>query len=355
LPIVQDDDKQSGQGAEKMMTPRHVFLAFATALVLAGTQPSHAATIGYAEALGELAASCGVDINRYCGKANLGGGQVAECLERNSSRVSSACKAAAAETSALLRTRSLARASVSKVCELDRLRFCGGIQPGDAQILGCMYQTRAHLSHPCRQALIDSGYEAALDPGPLGSQIHLTSRDILTSLVGVEQTNIGISVERLRAMAARAARDPARANPYNRPPLYAQLNSLAQLTIAVEFDFNSARIKPKSYRAIGLMADALYHPVLYGYCFLIVGHTDATGRREYNLRLSERRALAVQQALANPFGISPRRVDEVGLGEEQLLDPRHPKSGVNRRVQLINIGQIPNNRQCPVVPLKDIR
>jgi hypothetical protein len=38
-----------------------------------------------------------------------------------------------------------------------------------------------------------------------------------------------------------------------------------------------------------------------------------------------------------------------------LLDPSHPKSGVNRRVQLINIGQMPGNRQCPVVPLQNIR
>ena len=332
------------------------FFALAAALLLAGAQSSsRAATIGYAEALGNLAVNCGRDINRYCSKANLGGGQVADCLERHSSRISAACKTASAEVGALLRKRSAARASVHKVCELDRLKFCGGIQPGDAQILGCMYASRNALSRPCRQALVDSGYEAALDPGPLGSQIHLRSRDIVTSLLGIEHTNIGMSVERLRALAARAARDPSRADPYHRPPLFAQLNSLAQLTIAIEFDFDSARIKPKSYRAIGLMADALYHPALYGYCFLIVGHTDATGRRTYNLGLSERRARAIQAALANPFGISPRRVDEVGLGEEQLLDPRHPKSGVNRRVQLINIGQIAGNPQCPVVPLQDIK
>lgn len=337
----------------KMLAPRLVFLALATALFFAGMQPTSAETIGYAEALGHLAARCGKDIDRYCRSANLGGGQVAECLERHSSRVSSACKAASAEVAALLRKRAAARASVRKVCELDRLRFCGGIQPGDAQILGCMYQSRNALSQPCRQALADSGYEAALDPGPLGSQIHLGSRDIVSSLTGIER--ISMSVEQLRAAAARAARDPSRADPAHRPPVFAQLNSLAQLTIAIEFDFDSARIKPKSYRAIGLMADALYHPALYGYCFLIVGHTDATGRREYNLRLSERRALAIQAALANPFGLSPRRVDEVGLGEEQLLDPRHPKAAANRRVQLINIGQLAGNAACPVVPLQNIK
>ncbi len=337
------------------MKPKLAFFALAAALVLTGARPSPAATIGYAEALGELAASCGRDINRFCSKANLGGGEVAACLESHSSKVSSACKAAAANTAALLRKRSQARASVQKVCELDRLKFCGGIQPGDAQILGCMYKSRANLSQPCRQALVDSGNEAALDPGPLGSQIHLKSGDILSSLSGAAQNNIAIDVARMREMAAEAARDPKRANPLNRAPLFAQLNNLAQLTIAIEFDLNSARIKPKSYRAIGLMADALYHPVLYGYCFLVVGHTDATGRREYNLKLSERRAQSVQQALANPFGIPHQRVEEVGLGEEQLLDPRHPKSGVNRRVQLINVGQVPDNKECPVVPEKDIR
>jgi OOP family OmpA-OmpF porin len=114
--------------------------------------------------------------------------------------------------------------------------------------------------------------------------------------------------------------------------LFAQLYNLPQLTIAIRFDLNSARIDPHSYRAIGLMADALYHPSLYGYCFLIVGHTDVTGSREYNVRLSERRAKAIQAAHINPFGISPRRVDWIGLGEEQLLDPQHPRSGVNRRV-----------------------
>ena len=54
-------------------------------------------------------------------------------------------------------------ASVRHVCELDRLRFCGGIQPGNAQILGCMYASRNALSPVCQQALVNSGYEAPLD------------------------------------------------------------------------------------------------------------------------------------------------------------------------------------------------
>ena len=70
------------------------------------------------------------------------------------------------------------------------------------------------------------------------------------------------------------------------------------------------------------MADALYHPYLQGYRFLIVGHTDAEGIREYNLKLSQQRADAIRAALINPFGISPSRIEAVGLGEEQLSHAR---------------------------------
>lgn len=48
---------------------------------------------------------------------------------------------------------------------------------------------------------------------------------------------------------------------------------------------------------------------------------------------------AIRAALINPFGISPTRIEAVGLGEEQLLNRRNPEAAENRRVQLINIGK----------------
>jgi OOP family OmpA-OmpF porin len=143
-----------------MIGPKLAALALVSLLLFAGSPRSSAQTIGYSQALGELATTCGRDINRFCRSANLGGGQVADCLERHSSRVSSACKTTSAKVAALLQERALARASVRHVCELDRLRFCGGIQPGNAQILSCMYASRNALSPACRQALANSGYEA---------------------------------------------------------------------------------------------------------------------------------------------------------------------------------------------------
>jgi OmpA-OmpF porin, OOP family len=124
-----------------------------------------------------------------------------------------------------------------------------------------------------------------------------------------------------------------------RPLSFPQLQSLPQFVVEVEFDFNSAVIKPSSYRTVGSIADALHNPILLGYGFLVIGHTDSVGGREYNIGLSQRRAEAIVAALVDPFGVNPGVLQPVGLGEEQLRDPRNPTSGVNRRVQLINVGK----------------
>lgn len=330
-----------------MLTPRTVYLALAAALLIAAGAPrAHAQTIGYAEALGHLATNCGKDIGKYCKTATLGGGKIAECLDRYWSNVSPTCKTASAATRDLLVKRAKARAAVPRTCDLDRLKFCGGIQEGDANLLKCFELAKRNVSAQCRQAIEDAGYEAPLATGPVSNQIHLSSNDIVSSLQGVENAAPAISAASLRQRAIEGLRDPARANPVNRPPLSEQLNSLAQMTIAIEFDLDSARIKPSSFGALGLMADALYSPYLQGYCFLVIGNTDSRGSREYNLKLSDRRAEAIRAALINPFGIAPVRIEAVGLGEEQLLNRADPKAAENRRVQLINIGQLGVNREC---------
>jgi outer membrane protein OmpA-like peptidoglycan-associated protein len=173
---------------------------------------------------------------------------------------------------------------------------------------------------------------------PALGQINLTKTDLVNSLQGMEA--VAFDVAALRQQVARALADPTRTDRLNRAPISEQLNRLAQMTIAIQFDFNSARIRPQSYRSVGLMADALYHPYLLGYRFLVVGHTDGKGSREYNLKLSQQRADAIRWALLNPFGIEPRRIEAIGLGEEQLLNRANPEAAQNRRVQLINIGKM---------------
>lgn len=117
------------------------------------------------------------------------------------------------------------------------------------------------------------------------------------------------------------------------------LNNLAQIDVQIQFALNSAIIRPESYSTIGSIADALHHPVLGGYKFVVTGNTDTTGNRKDNLALSQARADAVVEALTTTFSVDPARVEAVGLGQEALEDVKNPKNPINRRVQLINIGR----------------
>lgn len=314
-------------------------LALAGLLISLSSASSHAQTVGYADALGTLAQRCGADIAKYCKTANLGGGRMMKCLSDKGASVSGACRTSIADMKSLLETRARARAAILRVCADNIRRACPEVKPGDGNILDC-YMKSKHLFTPqCRQAVVDAGYEVKVDPNTPTTQVSLSSADLSTSIQGIEQTG-ALTAAGLKQMAAQSLKNPSRANRVNRAPLVSGLENRSQLTIAINFDLNSARIRPDSFQAVGLMADALYHPYLQGYRFIVVGHTDATGNREHNLKLSQQRAEAIREALINPFGIAPARIEAVGLGEEQLLRPANPESGDNRRVQLINVGPV---------------
>jgi outer membrane protein OmpA-like peptidoglycan-associated protein len=304
---------------------------------LAVSTPAVAQTVGYAGAIDVMARACGADIAKYCSKEPLGGGRVGQCLDRNNTAISPACRASRDALEMLLHKRAVARLAVRKVCDNDIKRLCAGVQPGDGNLMECFAKVRNSVSDKCRQVVIDAGYDVGLAPAQPTSQVALNP-DKLVADLNDEPAQTGLTAASLRQAVLAGMKDPARAGRVNRAPISEQLNNLPQFTIAVQFDFDSARINPESFKAVGLMADALYHPSLLGYRFLVVGHTDAKGGREYNLKLSQARADAIRDALINPFGISPARLEAVGLGEEQLLDRQHPEAAENRRVQLINIG-----------------
>ena len=69
--------------------------------------------------------------------------------------------------------------------------------------------------------------------------------------------------------------------------------------------------------------------------FLIVGHTDSKGTKEYNLRLSIKRAIAVKKILTD-FGIEEEKINTIGKGENDLMiktneEIAHP---ANRRAEI---------------------
>jgi OOP family OmpA-OmpF porin len=169
----------------------------------------------------------------------------------------------------------------------------------------------------------------------------LVTTDMMVNQLSGQDTPPDIDVPALRQQALDRIKSKADAVPLKRPPVATALLKLPQFVVDVQFDPDSPIIRPESYQVIGRIADALTHPSLLPYRFLIVGHTESTGKRENNLTLSQRRADAVRDVLATTFKVSSKRLQAIGLGEEQLQDANHPTSPANQQVQVVTIGNAP--------------
>lgn len=101
----------------------------------------------------------------------------------------------------------------------------------------------------------------------------------------------------------------------------------------VLFDVNSAALKPGSHDEISRVAQVLnQYPQT---TLMIAGHTDSTGSDAHNQQLSERRAMAVKNALAGQ-GVNPARMTTVGYGKTRPIADNSTEYGrqLNRRVQI---------------------
>lgn len=103
----------------------------------------------------------------------------------------------------------------------------------------------------------------------------------------------------------------------------------------IQFDFDSDRIKPKSADTLAEIAKLLTgRPDLN---LLVVGHTDNKGTLDYNVDLSQRRAVAVVRALSGQYGIDAARLEGHGVGFLAPAAPNDSEEGrtKNRRVELV--------------------
>ena len=107
----------------------------------------------------------------------------------------------------------------------------------------------------------------------------------------------------------------------------------------VEFDFDSAAIRPEYNAPLDNLGRALNGP-LSDAVLKIIGHTDSIGTEAYNQKLSERRARAVAAYLQSHWGISPKRLRTEGHGEREPIAGNDTAEGRqrNRRVQFVRIG-----------------
>jgi len=108
------------------------------------------------------------------------------------------------------------------------------------------------------------------------------------------------------------------------------------LSLLIQFDFNSSQIRPESQQALLNLSQALNSPELAPSKFAVEGHTDAKGQADYNQKLSQQRAEAVQAFLVKN-GVTVARLTAAGKGSTQLANVANPLGAENRRVRIVNL------------------
>ena len=101
----------------------------------------------------------------------------------------------------------------------------------------------------------------------------------------------------------------------------------------VTFALNSAQLNPEFDSVLDKVASTL---VEYNQTMIqIAGHTDSTGSHEYNMKLSEQRAMSVKNYLAGR-GVPAKRMVTVGAGPDYPVASNDTPEGraENRRVEI---------------------
>lgn len=106
--------------------------------------------------------------------------------------------------------------------------------------------------------------------------------------------------------------------------------------LKIEFDVNSASLRPSAYPLLAELALALRDERVVEHNICIKGHTDSDGDNDYNRGLSYARANSVLSYLEGAAGLPGDRLQVFGYGEEMPLvnnDSSYHKQ-MNRRVEV---------------------
>lgn len=103
---------------------------------------------------------------------------------------------------------------------------------------------------------------------------------------------------------------------------------------ALLFTFDSYTLPEEERGKADLAAEYLLNNPTF--VMVIEGHTDERGSNEYNLSLSEQRAISVRDYMVS-LGIDTARLQTRAFGEEKPADPGHDESAwrLNRRAEFV--------------------
>jgi outer membrane protein OmpA-like peptidoglycan-associated protein len=118
----------------------------------------------------------------------------------------------------------------------------------------------------------------------------------------------------------------------------------------LNFEFGSWEVTPDQYDHLRVIGESLQRVLTRDpdEVFMIEGHTDAVGREEDNLSLSDRRAESVSLILSQQYGISPENMVTQGYGKQFLKIPSQGPARENRRVAVRRITPLLRGQQAAI-------
>jgi outer membrane protein OmpA-like peptidoglycan-associated protein len=199
------------------------------------------------------------------------------------------------------------------------------------------------------KALANKSLQAKVTEGIHTMRIMATKSTIKCYLDNVRIANVP-KVEGFEPVGFRVYMDPWEGDPANPQLLKSfrfaeggkslreQLDETGRIiTHGILFDSGSDNIKGESYKTLANIGQLLTDdPELR---LSIEGHTDSDGADDYNLDLSNKRALAARAYLMETYGIDGDRLEGKGWGEANPIDTNATPEGKanNRRVELVKL------------------
>jgi outer membrane protein OmpA-like peptidoglycan-associated protein len=110
------------------------------------------------------------------------------------------------------------------------------------------------------------------------------------------------------------------------------------VNIPINFDTGSTRVDALTRQNVAVLAHALADPSMKGRRFVFIGHADERGDERANLALSKQRAEAIYQGVVLLEPSLEGRVDVIGRGEYEPIDPGQDERAhrTNRRLQVVS-------------------
>ncbi len=159
---------------------------------------------------------------------------------------------------------------------------------------------------------------------------------------GIQQAKSQASAADQKALAAGQAADQANQNATEAANRVTSLAGTVEnldnykpvKDATVQFGFNKADLTRKDKQTLDEFAEQF--PNQKHYIVQVEGYTDSTGPADYNYQLSQRRADAVIQYLADKHGVPAYKIFLIGLGKDNPVAQNSTASGraKNRRVDV---------------------